>query len=325
MQNYSGNIEFFTRKLAGELHSEELQSFAEWLAASPENAAEFAEFESIWNGVDSIKHVTRFDTEVAWYRLQKVITEKQTVKKSFRPLFAAAVIIGVLCMSWFSYKLFFTKSAELITVTTAMHNTTDVVLPDSSMVSLYQNSSVSYQPTFETERRIQLQGNAFFDVTHNPQKPFVVEINQVRVQVLGTSFFISHDTISGLISIIVKTGKVAVFTYGKADTAYVTAGERVDVLQAKKLTKSVNTQVNYMSWKTKVFDFKDVPLKTIVAEINAAYFTNIQIQGDELKNCKIHVSFQNKTIDEILEILQVTLDITIHKSTDLIVISGNGC
>ena len=101
------------------------------------------------------------------------------------------------------------------------------------MVSLYQNSSVSYQPTFDAERRIQLQGNAFFDVTHNPQKPFVVVINQVRVQVLGTSFFISHDTISGLISIIVKTGKVAVFTYGKADTAYVTAGERVDVLQAK--------------------------------------------------------------------------------------------
>lgn len=325
MQNYSGNIEFFTRKLAGELAPQELESFAEWLAASPDNTAEFTEFEKIWNGIDSVKQTKQFNTEAAWERLSNEIHFEQPHKKSFRPLLAAAAIVGILFMSWYSYTLFFNKSVEQITVTTAIHNISNVVLPDSSQITMHQNSSISYPESFGDERRIILHGNAFFEVSRNPNKPFIVEIDDVRVQVLGTSFFISHDTITGIVSVIVKTGKVAVFTYGYKDTAYITAGERIDVLKSKQLKKSNNTEVNYISWKTRVFEFKDVPLKTIVKEINAAYFTNIQIQSTDLQECILNVTFQNKTIDEILEILQVTLDISVQKQNNTIVIQGNGC
>lgn len=325
MQNYSENIEFFTRKLAGELLDEEIQSFNEWLAASPHNADEFAEFEKIWNGIDTIKQTKQFNTDAAWTRFSHDIRTVKKSKQAFKPFLVAAAIVGILFMSWFSYKLFITKSIEQITTTTAMHNMQEVVLPDNSIITLHQNSKVTYAKTFDSERRIIMQGKAFFEVTPDAHKPFVVEIENVRVRVLGTSFFISHDTIKNSVLVVVKTGKVAVFVHGTNDTVYVTAGDRVEVDNGLTLSKTINEEKNYISWKTKVFEYQDVPLNQIITEINAAYFTNIKIVGNELQSCRISVKFTNKSIDEIIEILQVTLDIRVQKNQNEIVISGNGC
>jgi len=323
MKNYSGNIEFFSRKLAGELTQEELQDFSAWLSDSLENQEEFSGFETVWNDVDCIKDKTPIDVDAAWERFTQEVQGTQQKSFSFRPLMAIAAVVTIALMSWFGYQLLFKKSIDSIIVTTAMSNQKNIVLPDKSEVALNQNTKVTYPSQFGNERRIQLSGEAFFDVTKNSEKPFIIEVNSVCVQVVGTSFLVSENKDKS-VTVVVKTGKVAVYTKGSTDTVFVTPGERVDVSQSQ-VAKSINSEKNYISWKTKVFEFHDQELQTVIQQINSSYYSQIQIADKELQHCRVSVSFKDKTIEQIIEILQMTLDITVEKQDGIILLRGKGC
>lgn len=326
MKNYSGHIEFFSRKLAGELTPDELQDFSAWLSSSLENQEEFSAFEKVWNGIDIIKDKEPIDVNAAWNRFTKETQQGTSKTLFFRPLMAIAAIVTISLVSWFGYQLFFTKSADQVMVTTAMSQQKQVVLPDNSNISVNQNSSVTYPKTFNDERRIVLQGEAFFEVTRDETKPFIVEVNSLRIQVLGTSFLISENKETHSVTVIVKTGKVAVYKQESLDTMYLIAGERGELFELQpQSVKKMNTEKNYISWKTKTFEFENVKLQQVVNKINASYYSQIQIEDAALQECKITVSFKGKTLEQILEILEMTLDITIEKNNNKIFLKGKGC
>lgn len=327
MKNFSGNIDFFTRKLADELSPEELNDFSVWISESDENKEEFESFEEIWNGVDIIKGKEAINVDAAWERFTNEVSQNKSTKTIFlKPLMAIAAVVTLALVSWVGYQLYSKKSVDQMVVQTAMYQQKQIVLPDNSVVSANQNSKVTYPKTFDNERRIQLEGEAFFEVTKNPSKPFIVEINDTRVRVLGTSFLISENKANHSVTVVVKTGRVGVYKEGSLDTLYLTPGERVDVKKENKnLVKQVNSEKNYISWKTKDFVFEDESMQNVITQINNSYFSNIQITGEELKNCKVSVSFTGKTLEQILQILEVTLDITIQKEGNVIILDGKGC
>lgn len=323
MKNFTGDIEFFSRKLAGELSTDEVHEFALWLSESPANQEEFSSFEKVWNGVDVIQGKKSVDVDAAWNRFVHEVQDTKAKSFNFKPLLAIAAILTICLMTWFGYKLYTKRIIENFHVSTASAMHKNIVLPDKSEIALNQNSSINYPKEFGDERRIQLHGEAFFEVTKNPQKPFIVEVNNVRIQVVGTSFLVTEHTDKS-VTVVVRTGKVAVYTEGTNDTVFLTPGERTDVNKTNQL-KTINTQKNYISWKTKTFEFENETLEQVVSQINAAYFSDIQIEGNELKQCRISLQFSNKTIDEIIEIIEMTLDIKVSKTNNSIILSGKGC
>src|SRR5688572_2405344 len=145
-------------------------------------------------------------------------------QKKLLPWYSAGIAASLIIM--IGFLIFLTDNdSDIITVTKSNEtsptwqdvvNTTKktqiIVLPDSSKVSIEPESKLKFSSLFnETKREVYLEGEAFFQVTHNANVPFFVHANEVTTKVLGTSFIIKAIRHEQKITVVVKTGKVSVF------------------------------------------------------------------------------------------------------------------
>ena len=191
----------------------------------------------------------------------------------------------------------------------ATGNTTgSVTLPDSSTVTLNRHSSVSY-PTGNSQRglALRLKGEAFFSVTHDPSRPFVVQINDLTIKVLGTSF--EARSIPGATEIIVETGTVRV-TRGN-DSLFLHTGEKTIVLPKGKLERQPNRDRLYGYYLGRPLVCDSIPLQRLVEVLNEAYDAHIIIGRSELDSLPLTTVFRHEPLDKILDVIAATFDLSI--------------
>ncbi|HWB25569.1 MAG TPA: FecR domain-containing protein [Chitinophagaceae bacterium] len=237
--------------LAGETTAGEAAQVLQWIEASPENAGYFAQYKLIWDEGHKLARKSNTDETAAWQRLRAA--ETPVIKKMHRAqwLRAAAIII-LVCGAAFWGTRFLKRNAGTIAITqprdtvnktmpliiAAAGNKVKVdTLPDSSTVTLNRHASITYPQVFNNASRyVELKGEAFFRVTHNPARPFTVKAGDVLVTVIGTSFNIK--TAGDTTAVIVATGIVRV--QKKQSTIILHAGEITTILPADSaLAKSV--------------------------------------------------------------------------------------
>jgi ferric-dicitrate binding protein FerR (iron transport regulator) len=191
-------------------------------------------------------------------------------------------------------------------------------LPDGSAVVLNKNSQVSYPSHFNGNKRaVQLNGEAFFHVKPNKQKPFVISTNDVTITVVGTSFNVRSrgDTTE----IIVETGVVRVAN--GEQTITLTAGERTIVRRNEsQLQKQAGTDQLYNYYRSKKFVCDETPLWKLVDKINEAYNVNIVIGRSELRNLPMTVTFDDEELDKILDVMRQTFEISVVKDKGQIIL-----
>lgn len=199
-------------------------------------------------------------------------------------------------------------------------------LQDGSTVTLNAKSELSYPLVFSDKsiREVRLKGEAFFEVEKNPEKPFIIKTSTVRVEVLGTSFSVTSRDGEPTSSVIVASGSVAV-RYGGKSLVLKPNEKAILDRSSGRLFKVINDDPNYLSWKTKVFVFDDTPLDKVVANLSNAYQTEIRLSTENLRECPVTVSFNNQSLNTILEILKATLGLSIEKTDGRFEISGQGC
>jgi len=92
-----------------------------------------------------------------------------------------------------------------------------------------------------------------------------------------------------------------------------------------ELTKKENEDVNYMAWKTELLTFEETPLESVVFDLNRKFHSSISIRNEEIKNCPITTTFDHKSLDAIVKIIEKTLNIKSEKIGEGIVFSGLSC
>ena len=191
-------------------------------------------------------------------------------------------------------------------------------LNDGSVVTLNKNSSLAYPDKFAgDEREVTLNGEGFFQVTPDKSKPFTVHVNDITVKVVGTSFNIR--TLNGKTEVIVETGIVQVSRKNKM--VELRPKEKVLVSQEdSSLVKQVETEKLYNYYRTKEFVCDNTPLWKLVEVLNEAYQANIVIQKPQLRSLPLNTTFSNESLDHILEVIQLTFDITVEKENDKIIL-----
>jgi ferric-dicitrate binding protein FerR (iron transport regulator) len=129
------------------------------------------------------------------------------------------------------------------------------------------------------------------------------------------------------VEVVLTTGKVAVYYADKPEQKVILApGERIEFPKANAdFTKTVNTDENYMAWKTKKLVFSDQPLSNIVDQLNKVYHANISVSEPNLGDCRMTATFDHQELDAVLKVVEATLDVDIHKKGNTFVISGQGC
>ncbi len=190
---------------------------------------------------------------------------------------------------------------------------TQIILPDSSIVYLGAMSKIRFAKKFASNiREVALEGEAFFEVTKNPKKPFIIHTGNISTQVLGTSFKI--DAFAGQpIKVLVSTGKVRVdrhINHQIQPIAMLLPGEMVTWNEntAKKVLANVDvTEVT--GWKDGKLHFDETKLADIAKILERWYNVNIEIANPTLAKRLIKVNLTtNISIVKIMNILSVAGD-----------------
>jgi transmembrane sensor len=332
-------IDLITRYFSGELNAEEIQILSGLVAASPENKKLFEDYAKTWQLIEQETIEKSIDPDKEWTNFITPLKERSLIdiesdfinKTPVRNInfvryarIAAVFIFLALSSIWlYSY---LNKPQEKVLF--ASNNAVEATLPDGSHVTLNNGSVINYPSKFaKDKRKISLQGEAYFDVAHDADHPFVITSGNVCIEVLGTSFYVNTNGPEGKVEVVLTSGKVAVYYVDKPEQKVILApGERIDFpKEVAAFAKAVNTDENYMAWKTRKIVFSDQPLGQIVRQLNKVYRSNITISQPDIGDCRMTATFDNQELDAVMNVIEATLDVEIRKKGNTFVISGNGC
>ncbi len=223
------------------------------------------------------------------------------------------------------------------------NNPLDIHLPDGSLIVLKPNASVYYSKVFNNNKReVFLDGDAFFDVFKDKQRPFLVYSGLLVTKVLGTSFTIKNN-LSGNTEVEVKSGKVKVFENNalagneKLNLNPVLLLPNQKVVYRKELksfeTKLVDTPIlvkdvdNYISANKEqvAFVFNRDNLKTVIEKLQKNYGVEILVENEELNNCVFTGDVTEQDLYTKLKIICLTLNANYEINGTKILITGSGC
>jgi transmembrane sensor len=257
---------------------------------------------------------------------------------------AASIIIALVGWFYFSHNSHEAETeglaknekkidSDLRRIFNAKNTTQLFVLSDGSKISLDPESWIEIPTDFNiTSRNIKLEGKAFFDVTHNATKPFVVEANGITTKVLGTSFTIKAFAADKDVMVAVSTGKVAVYK-GQGNvsqkTAIVVTPNHKIVYDKEKKTVSEGIvdvpQPLIETSKLKHQRFEEAPIGEILNAIEEMYGVEIVFNEAKLSSCKLTTSIGNGGLYDRLEIVTSAIGATYSLNENKIVINGDGC
>jgi len=184
----------------------------------------------------------------------------------------------------------------------------DLVLSDGTKVKLNSGSSIKYPVRFlkGEDRKVYLKGEAYFDVTTDETRPFIVNADEMNIRVLGTQFNLSYYPEDEDISTVLVEGAVVLYKEG-ADINTNTSSQLVPGQRAAWNKTSNTMTINevdtniYTAWKDGYLLFKASPFSNIKSKLERHFNITIEDRSGRLKNQIYTATFRNETIKEILE------------------------
>jgi ferric-dicitrate binding protein FerR (iron transport regulator) len=194
-----------------------------------------------------------------------------------------------------------------------------VELPDGTFVWLNSGSEITYTNPFSTvERKVELSGEAYFDVTSDPKNPFIVMAGQVSVEVLGTKFNVKRYLDDTNIEVSLEEGKINLSADqgSRSQTILMTPGMRAvyDVRAAKTQFSREEDIHKYSAWHRGRLIFDDTPFPEVIKTLERWYSVEILIESDEVRRYKLTTTFEDQTIDQVIELLELSSPIRIDHS-----------
>ncbi|MDR3220353.1 MAG: FecR domain-containing protein [Dysgonamonadaceae bacterium] len=188
--------------------------------------------------------------------------------------------------------------------------TRNIMLSDGSTVILHKGSTLTCANTFlQTSRDVYLTGEAYFDITHNPEKPFIIHSGEVNTVVLGTAFSIKAWPGQKHIVVAVTRGKVKVEN-GAEVLAVLVANQQLDydTQQSQIRTTLTDANQNINEWIREDMQFEPVPLSQIVSVLGKRYGADIHIKDTSLGEKVIVSSFNGmESLYNVLDMLCVIM------------------
>ena len=315
--------ELITKYYTNDISNKEKQELLSVLRHKPEVLEEFRKAKDVDDAIFQSLNIIDFDQRKAYDKFQKSV-QKQFKYKINRKKIVISAWIAVAAVLVIGLILFIPQNPNKISVATIEKQ--NISLPDGSDIALNANSKIIFPEKFKKERKIQFEGEGFFDIKPISQKPFIVELDKIEIQVKGTSFNILQDTIKGFIKVTVKTGIINVLNKLNNDTLIVKEGEMVEYTYATNtFTKEINFDENYNSWNTGILIFRETPMNKVINDLNKYYKVNFKIENESIKNCKLDTRIDNVKFDEVIQMLEFVLDVKIIKENNDYIINGEGC
>jgi transmembrane sensor len=243
------------------------------------------------------------------------IARKANYKTPMRTLYvrimavaaAAAILLSVGTFLWYEGSF---VSKDIVTVTAPIGVKAEVFLPDGSRVWLNSGSSITYSKNFDNKtREITLDGEAYFNISHNPLRPLIVKTKTANLEVLGTRFNIVSLPSLDIWEATLISGSVRVFTSGKNSSKSVSLKPGEKAIWSKQVSnfsvQQANT-TNITRWVNNQLMFENETFGSIAKQIENTFGVQIEIPQRMSQQYRFTAKFSDESVYEIFNLLKLS-------------------
>ncbi|MCA6028646.1 DUF4974 domain-containing protein [Bacteroides thetaiotaomicron] len=313
--------ELIANYLTEGLDKNALDELKTWIAASAENQQYFIRQREIWFSAVSREAASVYDKDKAFENFRNRVESQKEIQSTSRRGFSlsalwryaavVAIIIAVGCISYWQGEVNVKDTFADISVEAPLGSKTKLYLPDGTLVWLNAGSRMTYSQGFGVEnRKVELEGEGYFEVKRNEKIPFFVKTKDLQLQVLGTKFNFrdypeDHEVVVSLLE-----GKVGLNNLLREEKEAVLSPDERAVLNKANglLTVESVTASNASQWTDGYLFFDEELLPDIAKELERSYNVKIHIANDSLKTFRFYGNFvrREQNIQEVLEALAST-------------------
>ena len=283
--------ETLRKYLEGECSGEDFIRINAWIKESDENARKLFLLEETYQAGKRNPFQERKQTEQAEARLFKRIGEETATRQKtlrLRNWMRYAAILAVVLMTGggLGYWIFGVPSSEDILIANADNNVRTVVLPDGTKVWLNHSATLTYPRKFaEKERNVHLEGEAYFEVTKNPHKPFIVESDAMRVRVLGTIFNFKSSQSCRVAEASLIEGEIEVKGHNEEGMIVLAPGQKAELNKStgRLQVKQVDARMDAV-WHDGLIPFEQADIFAIAKTLERFYGVKIILSPDIRSN-----------------------------------------
>lgn len=313
--------ELIANYLTEGLDKNALDELKTWIAASAENQQYFIRQREIWFSAVSREAASVYDKDKAFENFRNRVESQKEIQSTSRRGFSlsalwryaavVAIIIAVGCISYWQGEVNVKDTFADISVEAPLGSKTKLYLPDGTLVWLNAGSRMTYSQGFGVDnRKVELEGEGYFEVKRNEKIPFFVKTKDLQLQVLGTKFNFrdypeDHEVVVSLLE-----GKVGLNNLLREEEEAVLSPDERAVLNKANglLTVESVTASNASQWTDGYLFFDEELLPDIAKELERSYNVKIHIANDSLKTFRFYGNFvrREQNIQEVLEALAST-------------------
>lgn len=305
--------ELLARYFAGDITELEASSLRKRLSDS-DLQCPFSQLEDFWNLEVDDQHTSA--------RINRRTRRKISFRnfKNFQNNFLshAAIVLFIIALSYGLYSWGKHYPVEQIEYASQAGQVNHFELPDGSDVWLNSKSKITYtQYLIGSDRYVSLDGEAYFHVVSDPDNPFFVSADDVQIKVTGTKFSVSAYHDDSFVTTHLEEGAVTIMTK-ISDTAHELAPGQLVRLdkQSKSLELSTPENLEAGAWRTGELNFYDESLDRIAKTLERRFDVDIQFANDSMKELRYSAEFEQESLEQILNFIQLASALEIKQQTN---------
>ncbi len=320
------NEQLLVRFLMKQCSAEELKSIDRWVAADPAHADWLYEMEHLWSLKDELRFSDEQEIKRSYRRFLSRVSRralpdtkgKRWRISAFLKYAAAIVLAGLLAVNGYDLLRSKRPSLAMNTIEVPVGQRASLLLSDGTKVWLNAGSTLSYPSAFgEKNRPVSLIGEAFFEVAHDADKPFVVQSDRMYVEVKGTKFCMKTYPEERAI-VTLAEGSVQVSSVDTDYQVMLKPNEQVSYSEQEGwiLTENVDTELT-RSWIHGELYFVEQPLSEITKSLERRFGVRIRIRdplsSDDTYTCHFR---ETDSLERVLFLLKETRQLDYRKLND---------
>lgn len=299
-----------TRFLEGNISKSENDYLQDWLLHK-ENKMFFEEVKRTWELSKKAGHSLKTDIDSEWQKFKEIRDNQRSLnitKKIFLPqrVFAVAAGILVIVGLFFTYKYLVNNTETNKIAFTSDETVLQKELNDGSKVWLNKHSSIQYSEINKNERKVLLKGEAYFEVSKDSSKPFIVIAGNTQTKVLGTQFNIRALPGGDSVEMTVVEGRVQ-FSNENQKMEFTKGEQGIAIRSTGELIKRENIEMA-LAWKDSSLIFVNKKVEKVIKELEHHFKVKISYPAD-IADLNFTAEFKHPKLSEVISVFSISFNL----------------
>ncbi|MCK4630385.1 MAG: FecR domain-containing protein [Bacteroidales bacterium] len=312
-------------------NDKEWQEIASCLSGENDNESETVrsflddrglEIKNYWKNMKNSRGEEKVNVDKAWEHLSNRLEEDKLIRSKkeviFKPVYLLRIAAAVIIMATLTFtgKYIISNhylSLKSVVATSSFEKNRVIELSDGSFITLNRDSKVSFPDKFNTRRRkVKLTGEAFFEISPDSDRPFIIDARNGKVTVLGTSFNVITDNGKNEVEVLVASGRVMVVSENGARSLTLEPGE-LGVINNNTSSSMVNTDINYLAWNTEILTYEGTRLEDVFSDLQRVHNISVEVNNNDILNRQITSVFDNESAETIIKTICLSFNLRFEK------------